>query len=325
DDQISGGGTLLGFTGDDTITGGARADIIDGGEGKDTMAGGAGNDKYYVDNARDVIHELSDEGIDRVQSEVSYKLPDNVENLFLSGSTAINGTGNDGSNGLYGNSAANQLNGRAGADLMIGRGGDDVYIVEDTGDIVKEQASEGIDLVYALVSYTLTDDVENLVLKTANSLNGNGNALDNEISGNAGANILSGWRGSDTLKGAAGNDTLIGGLGADKLYGGSGADTFLFQSHKQSDMLERDIIYDFSHAQGDKIDLSAIDASVSVSGNQVFAFIGANAFSNKAGELRAIIKNGETFIHGDMNGDSTIDFSVKLATAVNLTSSDFIL
>lgn len=325
DDHITGSGVLLGLGGSDFIRGGATADVLDGGEGEDVMLGGSGDDIYYVENTRDAVWEYADEGVDRVQSSISYTLTANVENLTLAGSSAINGIGNELANTLIGNAAANSLNGRGGNDTMIGRGGNDTYVVEQSGDKVFEKAGEGIDVVNALISYKLTDNVENLILKTASDLNGTGNALDNILSGNSGKNTLNGGAGNDTLKGGGGNDTLIGGVGADKLYGGSGADIFQFQSYKHSDMLGRDTIYDFSRAQGDKIDLSIIDARSTVSGNQAFTFIGTNSFSNKAGELRAVTKNGDTFIYGDLNGDGGIDVSIKLDTAVNLVSSDFIL
>jgi serralysin len=325
DDYISTGGVLLGFEGNDFLKGASSDDVLDGGLGEDAMIGNGGDDIYYVDNVRDVVFEFAGEGVDRVQSSISYTLTSNVENLTLTGPFSINGVGNELRNTINGNASANVLNGRGGDDTMSGRDGNDTYVVEQSGDKVIEKAGEGTDVVNALISYRLTDNVENLILKTASDLNGTGNALDNILSGNSGKNTLNGGAGNDTLKGGGGNDTLVGGVGADKLYGGSGADTFQFQSYKHSDMLGRDTIYDFSRAQGDKIDLSIIDARSTVSGNQAFTFIGTNSFSNKAGELRAVTKNGDTFIYGDLNGDGGIDVSIKLDTAVSLVSSDFIL
>jgi serralysin len=325
DDYISSGGVLVGFEGNDFLKGASSDDVLDGGLGEDAMIGNGGDDIYYVDNVRDAVFEFAGEGVDRVQSSISYTLTSNVENLTLTGPFAINGIGNELRNTINGNASANVLNGRGGDDTMSGRDGNDTYVVEQSGDKVIEKAGEGIDVVNALISYKLTDNVENLILKSASDLNGTGNALDNVLSGNSGRNTLNGGAGNDTLKGGGGNDTLIGGVGADKLYGGSGADIFLFQSYKQSDMLARDTIYDFSQAQGDRIDLSVIDARSTVSGNQAFTFIGTSAFSNKAGELRAFTKNGDTFIYGDLNGDGGIDVSIRLDTVANLTSADFIL
>ena len=58
------------------------------------MIGGLGNDTYVVDNVGDVVTEALNEGTDTVQSSVSFALGANVENLTLTGSANINGTGN---------------------------------------------------------------------------------------------------------------------------------------------------------------------------------------------------------------------------------------
>lgn len=339
-----GNDTLLGGAGSDSLVGWAGNDILIGGTGADRMSGGTGNDRYYVDNIRDSVFEGKlggddSNGIDEVYASISFVLSadafnGNFENLRLIGTTSINATGNALNNRLIGNSGNNILNGMAGADTMSGGEGNDTYGVDSAYDRVTEAAAGGTDVVHTAVSYTLAANVENLLQLGSSSLNGSGNALNNELTGNVGSNRLdgkagndtmSGRDGTDTLIGGDGNDTLTGGSGADKLYGGAGADTFVFQARSDSSLSVRDMIYDFSRVGGDKIDVSAIDARTTVSGNQAFTFIGAAEFSEKAGELRAFVKNGETFIHGDLNGDSSIDFSVRLATAVNLINSDFIL
>ncbi|MGQ3212810.1 calcium-binding protein [Shinella sp.] len=328
DDRIKGeglGDSLFGYNGDDTIIGGRGNDDLDGGAGRDILLGEEGNDIYHVDNARDVVWEYAGEGRDTVFSSVSYTLSENVEALTLTGSEALNGTGNALNNTLVGTDAANILNGRAGADSMFGGLGNDTFFVEDARDVVTEKTNEGTDLVNALISYALAANVENLVLKTASDLNGTGNALNNVIAGNSGRNTLSGAAGNDTLKGGGGNDKLVGGLGADKLYGGSGADTFILKSYKDSLVISRDTIFDFSRTEKDKVDLSAIDARSTVSGNQAFTFVGTKDFSEKAGELRYFKKGGDTFIYGDLNGDAGIDFSIRLDGVIDLKGTDFIL
>lgn len=147
------------------------------------------------------------------------------------------------------------------------------------------------------------------------------------ISGGSGADKLYGGSGNDTLKGDAGNDRLTGEAGADKLYGGSGADTFVFNSTKDSTVAAsgRDKIYDFSRSQGDKIDLKAIDANSKSAGNQTFKFIGDDDFHKKAGELRYEKKSGDTYVHGDVNGDGKADFSIVLDLSLSMSKGDFIL
>ena len=106
--------------------------------------------------------------------------------------------------GLAGNDT---LNGGAGADTMVGGLGNDTYVVDNTGDVVTENANEGIDTVQASVTYTLAANVENLTLTGTGNINGTGNTLDNVIIGNSGNNILAGLAGADTLDGGAGTDT----------------------------------------------------------------------------------------------------------------------
>jgi Ca2+-binding RTX toxin-like protein len=200
------------------LTGNSGANILNGGIGADTMLGGAGDDTYIVDNIGDIITENANEGIDTIQSSITYTLGSNVENLTLTGTGAINGTGNTLNNILIGNSAANTLNGGTGADTLLGGLGNDIYVVDNVGDIVFENINEGTDAVQSSVTYTLTDNIENLTLTGTTAINGTGNILDNILTGNSGVNILTGGAGNDTLNGGTGADTLLGGLGND-IYG----------------------------------------------------------------------------------------------------------
>src|SRR5205085_1550491 len=142
------------------LIGNSGANALDGGAGADTMSGGAGNDTYIVDNVGDVVTENVGEGTDTVKSAVTFTLSDNVENLMLTGTDAIDGTGNALNNILTGNSAANVLAGEAGSDT---------YIVGD-GDTVVENANEGTDTVKSSMSFVLHDNVENLTLTGADAI-----------------------------------------------------------------------------------------------------------------------------------------------------------
>jgi Ca2+-binding RTX toxin-like protein len=177
-----------------------------------------------------------------VLSLIDYTLAADDESVRLLGS-ALNATGNNNSNILYGNAFANTLSGRGGndklygyegddrldggtgADYMDGGDGNDTYIVDDRGDVVVERAGGGIDVVESSIDYSLGNWVENLTL-TGRALVGNGNALDNVIFGNDGDNTLNGNAGNDTLVSGAGNDKLSGGSGADIMIGGTGNDTY---------------------------------------------------------------------------------------------------
>lgn len=219
---VSGTGNAL----DNRITGNVAAnsligadgnDILDGGLGADTLTGGAGNDTYIVSTG-DTISEAASAGTDTVISDITWTLGSNLENLTLSGTGAINGTGNTLNNTLIGNSAANTLSGGTGADTMQGGAGDDTYVVDNAGDVVTEASNAGVDLVKSSVTYTLSNNVENLTLTGTTAINGIGNALDNILTGNSANNTLTGGAGNDTINGGSGDDTMQGGQGDDTYY-----------------------------------------------------------------------------------------------------------
>lgn len=116
---------LTGNIAANTLTGLAGSDLLDGRGGADTLKGGTGDDTYIRDNIGDVITELTRQGIDLVKTNLSYTLGANVENLTLTGTTAVNGTGNGLANTLIGNSGSNVLNGLGGNDNLNGAGGND--------------------------------------------------------------------------------------------------------------------------------------------------------------------------------------------------------
>ncbi|WP_293130261.1 Ig-like domain-containing protein [Microcoleus sp. bin38.metabat.b11b12b14.051] len=200
---------INGLAGNDTLNGLAGNDTLDGGLGNDQLQGGLGNDTYIVDSAGDIITELAAQGTDEVLSSVTYTLPVEVENLTLTGTVAINGTGNGLANTITGNTANNTLNGGAGNDTLIGSAGNDIYVVDSAGDVVTEAANAGTDTVQSSVTYTLPVNVENLTLTGTAAINGTGNGLANTITGNTANNTIDGDAGQDTLTGSAGVDTFI--------------------------------------------------------------------------------------------------------------------
>ncbi|MDE1152419.1 MAG: hypothetical protein PW788_07775 [Micavibrio sp.] len=225
----AGAGAISG-TGNDginTLIGNASDNTLDGGAGADSLIGGNGNDTYIVDTAGDVIAENFDEGIDTVKAGFDYTLGANIENLILTGTNNLNGTGNADANVLTGNAGANSLDGGAGVDTMIGGAGNDTYVVDVSGDVVTELANAGTDTVLAAASYILGLNVENLTLTGHDAINGTGNALVNVLTGNDNDNLLDGGVGADTMIGGAGNDVYFVDNANDKIieFSGEGTDT----------------------------------------------------------------------------------------------------
>lgn len=151
--------------------------------------------------------------------------------------------------------------------------------------------------------------------------------VEGDVLGGNGADILIGGKEANSFFGDAGLDKLAGGLGADTLTGGAEADQFIYKSAKDSSVKPsgQDTIIDFTQAQSDRINLKVIDADTHSGGNQKFDFIGDDAFHGHAGEIRFKIVLDDTFIYGDTNGDRKADFVIKLDTAVELATGDFIL
>jgi len=280
-----------------------------------------------IDSTNDVIVEVANEGTDLVQSSVSHTLAANVENLTLTGSAVINGTGNGVANVLTGNGAANSLvggggndtlNGGAGVDTLVGGAGNDSYIVDNAADVVTEAANAGIDRITSSVSYTLSANTEYLTLTGNAVINGTGNELANVITGNSAANTLSGGGGDDVINGGGGNDTLRGGAGSDYLVGGAGADYFSFSAIANSDGVNSvDVIADFVSGT-DKLDFAGLSSALGIT----LSFIGSSQFSDNAtGQIR--FENGSLYV--STNADSAAEMIIDLAGVNSLQAADFIL
>lgn len=216
-------GDIFGGTGNDRLSGGAGDDVLNGGLGANTLVGGPGDDLYALNSTDDVIIEQANAGIDRVNSGFSFTLGATLENLALTGTANLNGTGNAASNAIVGNSGNNVLHGLAGNDTFTGLDGNDTVTGGPGNDIF---------------------------------VGGNGNDI---LSGEAGNDVFAGQAGNDTLTGGSGNDLLAGFGGdegeIDELFGGIGADVFVL-GDKSIDFYDGTsfaIINDFNRSESDRM------------------------------------------------------------------------
>lgn len=329
----------LQLTGNSSIsgTGNAAANVLDGATNSaaNELRGLRGNDTYILGSG-DVADESTGSGTDTVRSSLSFSLADTthakgaIENLALTGSANINGTGNGLANTITGNSGNNVLDGGAGVDRMAGGAGNDTYVVDNAGDVVDETGGSGTDTVRAWVRFNLADtghakgSIENLTLLGTANINGAGNASANAITGNDGKNLLDGGSGVDTLAGGAGDDTLVGGLGNDILSGGAGADKFVFNSALSAANVDR--IADFVTADDTIFLENSIFTKLTATGTLADANFCIGAQAQDANDF--VIYNSATgVLFYDANGNGSggqVQFA-QLASGLGLTHNDFLI
>jgi Ca2+-binding RTX toxin-like protein len=318
-DGGAGNDTLKGGRANDHLNGGAGNDILNGAVGADRLIGGDGSDRYYVDNAGDIVSETnataSTGGTDSVYSYLSaYTLGSNVENLRLLATGKANGTGNSLNNTIEAGAGNNILNGGTGTDT-VSYAYATAAVTANLG-LTTAQATGGSGSDTLLKFENLTGSNYNDKLT--------GNAAANTLTGGAGNDTLTGGAGKDLLIGGAGKDLLIGGAGLDKLYGGAGADKFDFNALSEMGLgaALRDVIGDFKTSEGDKIDLSTLDANLATTANDAFSFIGSSAFSSNAtGQLR--FAGG--ILYGSTDADTAAEFEIQLLGVSSLQTADLIV
>lgn len=273
------------------IEGTAGHDVLPGTDNADKILGHAGNDQLYAKAGHDILNGGT--GNDKL----------------------FGGTGNDqlyggeGKDILYGGTGNDEAFGGAGNDQLFGGTGKDVLYGGAGKDVL--YGGSGNDELYGGAA---NDELY-------------GGAGKDQLQGGTGHDRLYGGTGNDVIEGGSGNDRLAGGAGADLLSGGSGKDVFIFAKITDTTVKTsgRDTILDFNGKAGDRIDLSGIDANSKAGGNQAFAFIGADEFSKKAGELRFEKTASDTFIYGDVDGDGNADFAIQVAGSTTFLKDYFVL
>jgi Ca2+-binding RTX toxin-like protein len=304
---------LRGDSGNDDLLGGAGNDELRGGSGDDYLHGGAGADQFYGDGDSDTVSYYESAAGVTVSLVANTGDGGDAEGDTYSSIETLYGSIFDDT--LTGSGQSEKLDGEAGNDVLRGGAGADVLqggAGIDTASYYSGSSGVAVDLVSGLGSGSEAHGdklfgVENL----------SGSQGHDSLAGTSGANTLQGWNGDDVLIGVGGKDTLTGGAGADR---------FVYDSVGHSLVgANADRITDFSHAQGDKIDLLVIDANTGAAGDQGFSFIGSGLYTGVAGQLRYAVAGGVTTIAGDVNGDGTSDFHIQLTGAIALVAGDFML
>jgi fimbrial isopeptide formation D2 family protein/uncharacterized repeat protein (TIGR01451 family) len=249
------------------------------------------------------------------------------------------GVGNDSLTGTTGNDLIEGLQGQdtlvglAGADTLEGQLGDDLLVGGTGGDALDGGAGNDTasfrDATGAVTANLATG------LGTQGEANGDtyagienltGGGFNDRLTGDGGANRLEGGAGNDTLAGGGGNDTILGGAGRDSMTGGAGADRFAWTALSESAAASADRVVDFAWAQGDMLDLSAIDANLTLAGDQAFTLVAGNAFlGGGQGSIRQSQTATDTWIEIDQ-GDGGAAEAVILLTGLHvLVNTDFVL
>lgn len=311
-----------------------------------TMYGGTGNDTYYLSSPNDRVVEYAGEGEnDSVYVAFSYSIKNTyVSNLSEYSSSTAKTTliGNDLNNRIVGFGCNDTLYGGGGNDIlssdgnyrpisgssvMYGGTGDDLYYLSSPKDKVIENYGEGQDSVAVMFSYSIKDlsNVENIFVNGSitSSLVLTGNERSNSITGSYGNDTLIGGGGNDAISGGSGSDRLIGGAGQDYMSGGSGADRLYYENVSDSGTTSSsmDIIYDFNRSEGDKIDLSAIDAKKGFTSNDPFVFINDSSFdSSQNGRL--YYDSGRHILYGSVDNDNDAEFAINVVlTGINASNA----
>lgn len=323
-DGAEGNDTIYGGTGNDDILGGTGNDLLFGNADNDTILGGAGSDTIFGGSGADWLDGGANRG-----DLLSYAQSSAGVQLSLSYGTTTRGTGGEaegdritGFFDLIGSAYddrlfdaiattlsqgrnANIFDGGLGNDLLSMGGGNDTALGGRGNDTI--QGGNGNDL--------LDGGIGRDVIQAGNGNDSMTGGLGTDrISGGAGRDRIDGGDGNDTLMGDAGDDVLISGRGSDLLTGGIGADRFVFVNVFDSSAgAGFDTITDFKAAEGDRIDLSGIDANRHAAGDVAFTFLGTGTFTGAGAELRVVAVAEGWRVLGDLDGDRTADFILTLA------------
>ncbi|WPO43209.1 peroxidase family protein [Tardiphaga sp. 42S5] len=276
---------IVAFDGDDIAMGHAGADAISAGAGADFVNGGDGRDVIFAGIGDDQV--------------------------FGGGHADI----------IYGDAGADRILGEAGNDLINAGAGDDSVFGGAGNDLIVAEIGDGNDVYFGddsdggngIDTLDMSAATVNVTVNLGSGPMSNGTASSSQT-------------GNDTIWGienvntGSGSDTITASNAVNVIHGGAGGDTFRFTSASAA---EGDTILSFE--PGDRLDLTAIDASIGTAGDQSFTLVGGAAFT-AAGQLAVTFEtreNGEfTVVQGNIDGNTDADFKFEVAGHHNLTATN---
>jgi Ca2+-binding RTX toxin-like protein len=306
---------LTGDAGANHIEGGGGNDLIDGGLGDDLLDGGLGIDTVSYAGAAGGVHvSLALSGSQDTVSGGTDTLT-GFENL----------TGSAFADMLTGDAANNRIAGGDGDDILVGGLGQNLLDGGDGFDFVSYAGATGG--VRASLALTRVQTTSGSGRDQYIGIEGiEGSSFGDLLTGSDGDDIIYGRDGNDTITAGAGNDLLIGDAGSDRLTGGAGTDSmtggargdqFIFLAASDSAVGAGDIITDFHHGEKDRIDLNGIFGGAA-------NFIGSDAFTGHAGEIRYALAGSDLLLSGDVDGNGIADFEIHLLGISTIGASDFV-
>ena len=328
---LAGDDELVGFDGDDLLEGGRGADVLWGGHGLDLAS--------YQNSSAGVLGDLgipsagggdaTDDTLHEIEGVVGSAFADDLQgsdgaNVLRGGGGADTVDGHWGDDALFGEAGGDLLFGGAGDDRLDGGEGDDVLdggAGVDTASFRSTLLHNRPGVAADLASGTATDLASGTAAGAAPVGSDRLSGIEN-LEGTFYADRLAGDGGANALKGAQGADALEGRGGADRFVYGQNEDSY---QPYDSPPGAADRILDFSPKQGDRIDLSAVDADAQAPGDQAFRFVGQAVFT-AAGQVRFFKTGGDTVV--EVNTDDAApgaEMRIEIDPVVNFQATDFVL
>ncbi|MDQ8728500.1 family 16 glycosylhydrolase [Bradyrhizobium sp. LHD-71] len=344
---------IRGSSGDDALAGTAGNDLLGGAGGADKMTGGAGDDTYLVTERDAKVVEKYAGGVDTVSSSATYRLSGDVENLTLTGTSAINATGNAQANIITGNAAANVITGGLGNDILTGGNGADIFVFKtgNGSDIITDfsPGSAGDHDIVQLTGFAFTsfDDIQAAMRQVDNdvylALTSNDTLVfrHTAISDFTGDNFLlpsslpvgrpvtswiNGSASERVVYGTAANDRLTAVQRDDKLVGWTGDDTYAIGSSNKNiienagggiDRVEASVSYTLpENVENLTLMEGGFIGTGNVLANRMVGSRGNDTLNGGAGnDLLYGGSGNDTFIFGAGNGhDRIADFHVRASS-----------